>query len=199
VITKKEKSFAAMKKDTKHTVKDTENISKQNLSISRFVIIYLVLMGIFFLLLWVKPIQNFIDVNGFYTRHVVSATTKILGIIGIPCTQQGSIIALPSIALDVKFGCNGLEAVMIYSVAILAYPADWKKKLVGIVSGFFFLQIVNLLRIVFLAYSGIHFKSIFEYIHIYVAQGIMIVISLGIFFVYLNYAKNSAHQQVFDP
>lgn len=191
---KKEKGFAAMKKDIRHTVKAAANVSKQNLSISRFVITYLLLMGIFFLLLWVKPIQNIIDVNGFYTIYVVSATAKILGIIGIPCTQQGSIIALPSIALDVKFGCNGLEAVMIYAIAILAYPADWKRKLIGIVAGFFFLQIVNLLRIVFLAYSGIHFKSIFEYIHIYIAQGIMIVISLGIFFIYLNYVKKSATQ-----
>jgi exosortase H (IPTLxxWG-CTERM-specific) len=192
--TKKEESFAAMKKDIRHTVKPAANVSSQNLSISRFVITYLVLMGIFFLLLWVKPIQNIIDVNGFYTTHVVSAAAKILGIIGIPCTQQGSIIALPSIALDVKFGCNGLEAVMIYAIAILAYPADWKRKLIGIVAGFIFLQIVNLLRIVFLAYAGIHFKSIFEYVHIYIAQGIMIVISLGIFFIYLNYVKNSATQ-----
>ena len=191
---KKEESFAAMKKDIRHTVKAAANVSSQNLSISRFVITYLVLMGIFFLLLWVKPIQNIIDVNGFYTIHVVSTVAKILGIIGIPCTQQGSIIALPSIALDVKFGCNGLEAVMIYAIAILAYPADWKRKLIGIVAGFIFLQIVNLLRIVFLAYSGIHFKSIFEYIHIYIAQGLMIVISLGIFFIYLNYVKNSATQ-----
>jgi exosortase H (IPTLxxWG-CTERM-specific) len=183
-----------MKKNITANVKETGNISKQNLSISRFVITYLVLMGIFFLLLWVKPIQNIIDLNGSYTRYLVSATTKILGIIGIPSTQQGSIIALPSIALDVKFGCNGLEAVMIYSVAILAYPADWKKKLAGIVSGFIFLQTINLLRIVFLAYSAIHFKSIFEYIHIYVAQGIMIVVSLGIFFIYLNFTKNNAHQ-----
>jgi exosortase H (IPTLxxWG-CTERM-specific) len=181
-----------VKKDTKQDVKDNQVNSKQDLSISRFVITYLVLMGIFFLLLWVRPIQNFIDVNGFYTRYVVLASTKILGIIGMPCTQQGSIIALPSLALDVKFGCNGLEAVMIYSVAILAYPADWKKKLLGIAAGFVSLQIVNLLRIVFLAYAGLHFKSIFEYIHIYVAQGIMIVISLGIFFIYLNYAKNGA-------
>jgi len=41
-----------------------------------------------------------------------------------------------------------------------------------------------------LAYSGIHFRRLFEYIHIYVAQGLMIAISLGIFFIYLYYAKS---------
>jgi exosortase/archaeosortase family protein len=97
---------------------------------------------------------------------------------------------LPSIALDVKFGCNGLEAVMIYGVAVIAFPAQWKYKLMGIGGGFVLLQIINILRITALAYSAIHFKTLFEYIHIYIAQGMMIAVSLGVFFIYLNYAKS---------
>jgi len=88
---------------------------------------------------------------------------------------------------------------MIYSVAVIAFPASWKKKLIGIASGFAVIQIVNILRIVGLAYSGIHARNLFEYIHIYIAQGMMIAISLGVFFIYLNYAKSTgkvAPQQI---
>ncbi len=84
---------------------------------------------------------------------------------------------------------------MIYSVAVIAFPASIKKKIIGIVAGFIVLQVVNILRIAGLAYSGIYFRKLFEYIHIYVAQGMMIAISLGIFFLYLFYAnrqKNTA-------
>jgi len=160
------------------------------LSIKRFALSYLVLMGAFFLLIGLKPIQDIIDLNGCYSRGVVILTSKILLLLGIPTTCQGSVIRLPSIALDVRFGCNGLEAIMIYAVAVIAFPSSWKKKLMGILGGFVVIQAINILRIVSLAYSAIHFKSLFEYIHIYVAQGLMIAVSLGIFFIYLNYAKS---------
>ena len=176
------------KKDRK--VKQAAQQKKTDgISVRRFAITYLILMGAFFFLIGFTPLQKIVDINGLYTRGIVAITAKVLGILSIPCTYQGSIIQLPSISLDVKFGCNGLEAVMIYSVAVIAFPSSWKKKLIGISAGFLIIQVVNVLRIAALGYSGIHFKSLFEYIHIYVAQGIMIAVALGVFFLYLNYAQ----------
>lgn len=163
---------------------------KNGISIKRFAITYLVLMGIFFFIIGFTPLQKIIDLNGLYTKGVVVVTSTVLKIMSIPSTYQGSIIQLPSISLDVKFGCNGLEAVMIYSVAVIAFPAAWKKKILGIVAGLIIIQVINILRIASLAYSGIHFRRLFEYIHIYVAQGLMIAISLGVFFIYLHYAES---------
>jgi exosortase H (IPTLxxWG-CTERM-specific) len=169
---------------------------KDAVSVWRFAVTYLVLMGTFFLLIGLKPIQEIIDLNGLYTKGVVILTSKILEVLTIPSTYQGSVIKLPSIALDVRFGCNGLEAVMIYSVAVIAFPASWKDKLMGILGGFLVIQVINILRISSLAYSAIHFKDLFEYIHIYIAQGMMIAVSLGVFFIYLNYAKASQKANV---
>ncbi len=185
-----------MKKGRERSPKEDLKIFKPQLSVRRFALTYLVLMGAFFLLIGLKPIQNIIDLNGLYSKGVVILTSKVLEILGIPSTYQGSVIQLPSIALDVRFGCNGLEAVMIYAVAVIAFPSPWKKKLMGILGGFVVIQVINIIRIASLAYSAIHFKSLFEYIHIYVAQGLMIAVSLGIFFVYLNYAKNSQQANI---
>lgn len=187
-----------MAKEKKISGKTASNAEKQTrpkqISIRRFLITYLLLMTIFFFVAWFKPIHKIIDVNDFYTKSVVVVTSKILGLVGVACTYRGSIIALPAMSLDVKFGCNGLEAVMIYTIAVAAYPAHWKKKLVAIVAGFLILQTANILRILLLALSGIHLRGLFEFIHIYMAQGVMIALSLGIFFVYLNrlnHAKNA--------
>jgi exosortase H (IPTLxxWG-CTERM-specific) len=173
------------------------NIAKQKgeqkreagVSLRRFAITYLTLMGVFFILIGFEPILKLIDINGLYTQAIVAITARILSVLGIASACRGSIIELFSISLDVKFGCNGLEAVMIYSVAVIAFPTKWKKKLIGIAAGFVVIQIVNILRIVGLAYSGIHARNLFEYIHTYIAQGMMIAISLGVFFIYLNYVK----------
>ena len=180
------------KKYRKKTIKndvDTGLPKGASISVKRFAVTYLVLMGAFFVIIGFKPIQDIIDLNGVYTTWVVLATSKLLGVLNIPCTYKGSIINLPSISLDIKFGCNGLEAVMIYSVAVVAFPSTWKNKLIGVTAGFAVIQVVNILRIVSLAYSGIHFRSLFEIIHIYIAQGMMIAVSLGVFFLYLHYAR----------
>lgn len=174
---------------SKKDLRDNKKRQQGGISIRRFAITYLILMGAFFILIGLKPIQDIIDLNGLYTEGVVWVTSKVLGIAGIPCTYRGSTIQLPSIALDVRFGCNGLEAVMIYSVAVIAFPSTWKKRLIGIAAGFLIIQVINIIRIAVLAYSGVYFRNLFEYIHIYVAQGMMIAVSLGIFFIYLNYAR----------
>jgi exosortase/archaeosortase family protein len=94
----------------------------------------------------------------------------------------------------VKFGCNGLEAVMIYSVAVIVFPSALRTKMIGIIAGFLIIQLVNVARIAMLAYAGVHYKKLFDIFHIYVAQGLMIAIALGIYLLYLNYAGRQAEQ-----
>lgn len=170
------------KKDSLHRAQPGRDIS-----IKRFALIYLLLMGAFFFMIGFTPFQKIIDINGGYTKGIVLVTSKVLDTLSIPSTYHGSIIKLPAITLDVKFGCNGLEAVMIYAVAVIAFPATWKRKLIGIFGGFIIIQVLNILRIAGLAYSGVHFHELFEVMHIYVAQGIMIAVALGIFLLYLHY------------
>lgn len=165
------------------------------ISIRRFLITYFILMNVFFFFYMFKPIVQEINIGKLYNQFVVVAATKMLNLVGFPCTHQGFLIMLPALSFDVKFGCNGLEAVMIYSIAVMAYPARWRKKLVGIIAGLLIIQIANFLRIAMLVYAGIHLKRLFDYIHVYIAQGLMIALALGVFFMYLRYAnaRQEAH------
>ena len=176
--------------------KDLGAVKKsESLSIVRFVVTYVVLMGVFFLLIGLKPVQEVLDINGGYSNAIVILTAKILGLIGVTSTYSGSLINLPSISLDVEFGCNGLEAVMIYTVAVLTFPATWKNRLIGFVAGFLVIQVLNLIRIVALAYAGVYHRDLFDLIHIYVAQGVMIAVALGTFVLYLTYISHGQPKQ----
>lgn len=178
-----------MKKQKAEKSKEKKAKTSKDISLKRFIITYTLLMSAFFVLVGFTPLQKIIDINGLYTNGIVLITSKLLEILSISATYYGSIIQLPTIALDIKFGCNGLEAVMIYSVAVVAFPSTWKNKLIGILAGFIVIQVINILRIVGLVYSGLHFQNMFEYFHIYVAQGMMIAVALGVFFLYLHYVK----------
>lgn len=166
----------------------------RKVGVVRFLITYLLMMGAFFFLIGYKPIQQILDINGVYTDMIIFFTEKVLVLVGIIATHQGTIIHLPGISLDIKFGCNGLEAVMIFSVAVVAFPAGWRKKLAGILVGFLIIQVLNIFRIAVLAYTGVKHPKIFDLIHIYVAQGVMIVVALGVFLLYLNYATRPAQK-----
>ncbi|MEM7009117.1 MAG: exosortase H [Thermodesulfobacteriota bacterium] len=162
----------------------------ESLSVLRFILTYVILMGAFFLLIGLEPVKQVLDINGGYSEAIVVMTAKILELFGINSTYNGTLINLPSITLDVAFGCNGLEAVMIYTVAVLTFPASWKDKIFGIVGGFLVIQVLNLIRIVALAYAGVYHRDLFELIHIYVAQGVMIAVALGTFVLYLSYLSH---------
>jgi exosortase/archaeosortase family protein len=185
--------------DSKETEKSNTHQSKSNTSrIWRFLIIYIVLMGIFWFLIGYRRVQNVFDINGRYTDLIIYVTVKLLGLAGIQSTTHGTIINLPSTSVEVVFGCNGLEAVIIYSIAVLAFPSTWKHKLLGIIFGFVMIQFINVIRILVVIYVAGNFQRIFDIVHVYLAQGLMIAVALGVFLLYLRFIiygqpKEQAH------
>lgn len=167
-----------------------QKVSKgdKGISVVQFIITYIFLMGIFLLLIGLESIKKIVDINGLYTTMIVYLSGLALKPFGIVKGIRGSVISLQGVALDVRFGCNGLEAFLIYTVAILSFPAGITKKIIGITGGFVVLQALNIMRIAGLGLSGIYLKQYFYYIHIYVAQGIMIALALMCFLLWLNYA-----------
>ncbi len=162
--------------------------AKKNIVVGRFILTYVLLMGMFVFLIGAKPIKKILDINGVYTNMIIYFTYLVLKPFGVMEGIDGSVIKLKGLALDVRFGCNGLEAFLIYTVAVLSFPSNVKKKSVGIIVGFIVLQILNVLRIAGLGLSGIYAKHYFHYIHVYIAQGMMIAVAFLLFLVWLNYA-----------
>jgi exosortase/archaeosortase family protein len=157
------------------------------ISLSRFVLIYVVLMAFSLFIIGYEPVTNFIDINGVYTNFIVVLTSKILRVIEIPNAYEGSIMHLPTTSLEVSFGCNGLEAFLIYSIAVLAFPSAWKSKVIGIIIGFLVIQLLNIIRLLALAFSATYYVNLFRTLHLHIAPFIMVAISFGLLFLYLRY------------
>jgi exosortase/archaeosortase family protein len=145
-------------------------------------------MSFFLILIGWKPVKNIFDLNGYFTYFLVSITSWIFKALGIFVSSQGTIIHLKGFSMNVLFGCNGLEAFLIYTVGIISFPSKFKVKIYGIIFGFIILQIINVLRIIGLGLAGIYMKKSFDFIHIYLAQSIMIVVAVIMFIIWLNYA-----------
>ena len=171
-------------------IRKHNTINTKKISLLKFIISYILLMALFLLLIGLEPIKNMIDINNIYTRMVIKFSVVIISCFGEIKEVSGSIIQLKDLALDIQFGCNGLEAFMIYIAAVLSFPATFKNKSAGIIAGFIVLQIINILRIAGLGLVGIYLKDYFHYFHVYVAQGMMIVVSFIIFLLWLQYVSD---------
>jgi exosortase H (IPTLxxWG-CTERM-specific) len=78
-------------------------------------------------------------------------------------------------AVSIEAGCNGVEATIVLVAAILAFPAPWKRKLIGLGVGIVAVQGLNIVRVISLFYLGQWNFDAFEWAHLYVWQALIML------------------------
>ncbi|MEO8847281.1 MAG: exosortase H, partial [Casimicrobiaceae bacterium] len=70
--------------------------------------------------------------------------------------------------------------------AMLAYPAPWKNKLLGLLAGTLAVQGLNIVRVISLFYLGQWNRSWFEWAHLYVWQALIMLDVLIVWLVWVR-------------
>jgi len=99
-------------------------------------------------------------------------------------------------AVSIEAGCNGVEATIVLVAAILAFPASWKRKLIGLAIGVVAVQGLNIVRVISLFYIGQWNFNIFEWAHLYVWQAL---IMLDVLIVWLLWVRTLPRQIAAAP
>jgi exosortase H (IPTLxxWG-CTERM-specific) len=89
--------------------------------------------------------------------------------------------------LRIVMECTALDAQALFAAFVLAFPASWKKKLLGIASGIGVLGSLNILRIVSLYYIGLHWPEAFSRMHEEVWALTLVVAALLCFLVWTQW------------
>lgn len=89
-------------------------------------------------------------------------------------------------AVSIEAGCNGVEATIVLLAAILAFPAPWKHKLVGLAIGVVAVQGLNVVRVISLFYLGQWDRQWFEWAHLYVWQALIMLDVLIVWLVWVR-------------
>ena len=89
-------------------------------------------------------------------------------------------------AVSIEAGCNGIEATIVLLAAMLAYPAPWKRKLVGLAAGTLAVQGLNVVRVISLFYLGQWNRHWFEWAHLYVWQALIMLDVLVVWLVWVR-------------
>jgi len=78
-------------------------------------------------------------------------------------------------AVSIEAGCNGVEATIVLVAAMLAFPASWQRKLIGLAVGIVAVQALNVVRVISLFYLGQWNLDAFEFAHRYVWQALIML------------------------
>ncbi len=139
----------------------------------RFLLVFAaVLIPSFTVLAW-SPVDDSLVVP--FTALVARAAGAVLDVLGEEISVRGCQLASPRFAVTIHNGCNGLETILIYVAGVLAFPATWKARLVGIGFGLVSIELINLVRVVSLYYVGVFAPSLFGAAHVWLWQSIVVL------------------------
>lgn len=89
-------------------------------------------------------------------------------------------------AVSIEAGCNGVEATIVLAAAIFAFPAPWRKQLLGLGAGIVAVQGLNVVRVISLFYLGQWDLQVFEWAHLYVWQALIMLDVLVVWLIWVR-------------
>ena len=144
----------------------------------RFLGLFLaLLLGSFTLIAWTPVNDRVIEP---FTAGVARASGAALNLLGQDTRMEETVIRNSRFAVNIRNGCNGVETMLIFGAAVLAFPAPWKDRLSGFFLGMVAIQLVNLVRVVALFLTGVYFPSLFDSSHTVVWQTIVILAGVAL-------------------
>jgi exosortase H (IPTLxxWG-CTERM-specific) len=113
-----------------------------------------------------------------FTAFLAVVSSKILNVFGAGTYVSGTNLSSPDFGINIVYGCNGAYATAILLSGIIAYPSRMREKLMGVIIGIPAIFIINQLRVISLFLLGRKYPSVFEEVHVYVWQPIIIIFAI---------------------
>ena len=126
-----------------------------------------------------------------WTRLNADGTAAAARLIGIDAEAHGADVFYGRGSLRVVVGCNGVEALLILTAALLAFPAPWKHRTLGVALGIVAILGVNLVRLVNLVVVAKLAPSWLPVFHVYVWQVLIVLAAVGLFLAWGTYVAHS--------
>ncbi len=154
----------------------------------RFLALFVLILGGGFTLLALNPVND--HVIEPFTAAVARVSGGLLNLMGQNVEMQGTVLRRsgPStielgseersgagFAVNIRNGCNGVETMIIFLAAVLAFPATWRARAAGLAIGIAVIQLVNLVRVVALFLTGVYLPRFFDSSHTVVWQTLVIL------------------------
>lgn len=151
---------------------------------ARFLILFLAILGLSFFVVALRQVND--SVVTPYTALIARMSGLVLRVFGEPVQVNGCVVSSPRFAVTIYNGCNGLITSLIFISGVLAFPARWSAKLIGVFGGLLAIQLINLVRIVSLFYIGVFLPQYFNDAHIFIWQSLVMLFGIALWIVWAH-------------
>jgi len=164
------------------TKDDLMKLVNQNKEVIQFIALFITFCIVFYLLYY-----YFMDRFAFLENITASILGLLLRIFGMDILVDGNTVDIVGhIRLQIIDECTAMFGSIVYISCVLAYPTDIQKKAIGIVLGIPCLYIINMVRLVILAFVGVLIPGLFEFVHTYLWQTIFIVFVIVVWLIWVD-------------
>ncbi|HEY3173504.1 MAG TPA: exosortase H [Thermoanaerobaculia bacterium] len=149
-----------------------------------FLLRFVALLLVFYLIVASHPVNDAVIVP--FTAAIASVSGRILNSLGERAEVVGTEIRSSSFGVNIENGCNGVETALLFGAAVLAFPASWKRRLLGLLAGFVAIQVLNLLRVITLFWIGLHRPALFNSSHTVIWQSVVVLFGVLLFLLWAS-------------
>ena len=121
---------------------------------ARFGILFVLILAALFAAELTPPVQSAVVLP--WTEALVRISVGLITLFDSHVAAYGKILhsTTNGFGVSIEAGCNGIEAAIILIAAMLAFPAPWKHRAIGILAGLLAVQAMNTVRVISLFYLG---------------------------------------------
>lgn len=166
--------------------------SRRPPGLARSVLFFGLLLAVF----WTVMYRWDAEVHAFqgYLRVLSSISGTILRTTDQDVEVEGTVLRSPNFTMGVVRGCDGLEAIAMFSFAVIASPLAFRSKVIGLVLGTILLSVINILRVVTIFLVGAWRPRLFGVVHEDLWQAAMILIAVLLWCVWVDWATKDSRR-----
>lgn len=152
----------------------------------RFIALFVTVLALLFGIEMLKPVQT--AVIHPWTSFLAWFSAQLMTVFDADVLSYGRILQSKAtgFGVSIEAGCNGIEAAIILIAGMVAFPAPWKLKLLGIAAGCVAVQAANVLRVISLYYLGKWDKEVFDFAHLYLWQALIMLDVLAVWLLWIR-------------
>jgi exosortase H (IPTLxxWG-CTERM-specific) len=149
---------------------------------ARFLVLFFLLLAAFEVPLLIPAVDDHVITP--LNEGLTAAAGVVLRAIGQDVRTHSTVISGSCFAVDLRTGCNGVEATLFLVAAILAFPAPIGQRFLAAAAGAFVLQTINFIRITSLYLLGCYRRTWFDTFHLAIWQSIIFALAVGLFMIW---------------
>src|ERR1700687_4480005 len=153
---------------------------------ARFFVLFVVILVTLFAAELTPPVQRAVVLP--WTEALVRISAGLITLFDPHVAAFGKFLQSTTngFAVSIEAGCNGVEAAIVLIAAMLAFPAPWKHRVLGILAGLLAVQALNVVRVVSLFYLGQWNMKAFEWAHLYLWQALIMLDVLIVWLIWIR-------------